>query len=93
MSQSELLQTLEKLHRELAATQEIEGSTRQALQSLLAEIQERITPPAEEVSTPAPVEPSLNQRLSDLVTDFEVRHPQLTATLSQVVDRLTDMGI
>lgn len=38
-------------------------------------------------------ERTLNQRLQDVIEDFETRHPQLTATLSQIADRLSDMGI
>ncbi len=90
MNKSDLLETLQKLERELAGTNEVDDSTRQSLRNLIGDIQSKVG--TEEVADEA-AEPTLNQRMTEVLADFEVKHPQLTATLSQIADRLADMGI
>ncbi len=100
MSNVELSQTLERLHAQLAEHPELDAPTLQSLKVLLDEIQtacmnaevergvQENGPPESE-----PQSESINQRLQDVITDFEVRHPRLTATLSQIADRLSEIGI
>ncbi len=95
MSNDELSKTLEKLHVELSQSPQLDEKTLQSMRSILDEIQMTISRmdniQAEGDSEPVSI--SIAQRLREMISDFEVRHPQLTATLSQIADRLTDMGI
>jgi len=93
MAKDELSQTLDRLHLELSQSPQVDDQTLRSMRTLVEEIQAIIAKSGVgEQSQPAPPL-SINQRLQDLISDFEVRHPQLTATLSQIADRLTDMGI
>ena len=104
MANEELAQTLDRLHQQLSHGPQLDEPTRESLRALLDEIQVVCANPDSAAqaddsaveSTPAQqpeLERSLNQRLQDVIEDFETRHPQLTATLSQIADRLSDMGI
>ncbi len=93
MSNDELSKTLEKLHEELSHSPQLDENTLRSMRSILDEIQTAISridsvPPASD-SEPL----TITQRLQEMISVFEARHPQLTATLSQIADRLTDMGI
>ncbi len=93
MANEDLAQTLDKLHEELSGNPQLDEHTLRSMRSLLDEIQVVISrfdsgKPTED-SQPL----SIAQRLQEMISDFEVRHPQLTSTLSQIADRLTDMGI
>ena len=93
MGKDELSQTLDRLHSELSQSPQVDEQTLRSMRSLVEEIQ-GILAKAEKGEPTQPSPPlTINQRLQDLISDFEVRHPQLTATLSQIADRLTDMGI
>lgn len=89
MSNEELSKTLEKLHQELSHTPQLDEQTIESMRSLLEEIQASLSRSDSDDSHPL----TITQRIQELITDFETRHPQLTATLSQIADRLTDMGI
>lgn len=93
MSNDELSKTLEKLHEELSQNPQLDENTLQSMRSILDEIQAAISriDLAQPASDSEPL--TVTQRLQDMISDFEARHPQLTATLSQIADRLTDMGI
>lgn len=104
MANEELAQTLDRLHQQLSHGPQLDEPTRASLRALLDEIQVVCANPssAAQADDPAAVsipahqpelDRSLNQRLQDVIEDFETRHPQLTATLSQIADRLSDMGI
>ncbi len=93
MAKDQLSQTLDKLHLELSQSPQVDEQTLHSMRTLVEEIQALLA----KSGTGEPTQPAppltINQRLQDLISDFEVRHPQLTATLSQIADRLTDMGI
>ncbi len=104
MSNEELSQTLERLHEQLAQHPQLDAPTLHSLKSLLDEIQLACLNAEQRVEVNSTKNPtpnvgaehnqgSINQRLQDVITDFEVRHPKLTATLSQIADRLSDIGI
>ncbi|MFN7292796.1 MAG: DUF4404 family protein [Pirellula sp.] len=40
-----------------------------------------------------PPSQSLSKRLEGLVDEFEIQHPRLTNIVSQIAERLADMGI
>lgn len=91
---NEILRTLEQLHAELSANPQLDAKTVASLRALIAEI-----PPAIErseagrQSTTGDSPKDLSERLETLITGFEVRHPQLTATLTKIANGLADLGI
>lgn len=91
MNPDELQQTLSKLHDELSQTTSVDEPVRAKLAELIADI-ERVLARSESESTRSP-QGALARRLQDAIEAFEVRHPQLTATLQQIVDRLSEIGI
>jgi uncharacterized coiled-coil protein SlyX len=100
MNPDELQQTVASLHDELAQTTNVDEATRQRLAELIPDIQRLVessgaqTPAAETPSADRAAEPAqLMQHLRDAIEKFEARHPQLTATLQQLVDRLSEIGI
>lgn len=91
--QPELPKLLEQLRGELAEHPPLDARTADALRALMVEIQEALqSGTAEKPSGETPAGP-LAGRLQEMLADFEVRHPQATATLSSLVERLTDLGI
>lgn len=95
MANEELAQTLDRLHDQLSRSPQLDEATLRSLRALLDEIQV-VCDNAQTSGTTAATseqERSLNQRLQSMIEDFESRHPQLTTTLSQIADRLSDMGI
>lgn len=96
MANEELAQTLDRLHDQLSRGPQLDEATLRSLRTLLEEIQvvcENAQTGTSEMTETAEQDRSLNQRLQDVIEDFESRHPQLTKTLSQIADRLSDMGI
>ena len=93
MKTSELQRRIELLRAELDRTTGIDEDARRKLQSLVTEI-ERSTAESMRSSTTAESPPtSLREQMLATMTDFEVKHPQLAASLSQLVDQLAMMGI
>lgn len=93
MTADELQSALDKLHGELARTAEVDEATRQRLKGLIGDIQRLVGPAeSESAATPAAEKP-LTSTLEGMVADFEARHPQLTSTVQQLVDRLSEIGI
>ena len=108
MANEELAQSLDRLHEQLTHGPQLDGATLQTLRSLLDEIQVLCARNAtlglasaastgqkarEAEQVHAGESLSINQRLQNVIEDFELRHPQLTSTLSQIADRLSDIGI
>jgi hypothetical protein len=93
MTINELAQSIERLHAELAQSSKVDAETLQSMRALLQEIQQFIARSEAIEPTNDPPTLSLTQRLREAVETFEAQHPQLTTALSQIADRLTDMGI
>jgi hypothetical protein len=93
MSKDELSKTLEKLHQELAQNPPLDESTLQSMRAIAEEIQSAIARMSTNPATPQSEPPTITDRLREMISEFEARHPQLTSTMSQIADRLTDMGI
>lgn len=93
MNADELQSALDKLQRELSQTAEVDDATRQRLKGLIADIQRLVGPSESEPAASAAADQPLTKNLQGLVADFEARHPQLTTTVQQLVDRLAEIGI
>lgn len=85
-----LRQRLEELHAELARTESVDASAREALQAVLGDIQALLArSEGEESQSPS----SLSERLSEATRHFEESHPTLATTMGRVIDALNNMGI
>ena len=93
MANEELLKTLDKLHQELSQNPTLDETSLRSMRAILDEIQTAISRIESDKTAASSERLTITQRLQDLISVFEARHPQLTATLSQIADRLTDMGI
>jgi hypothetical protein len=93
MANEELAQTLDRLHQQLSQNPQLDEANLRSLRLLLDEIQTVCAQSGTATPSQNLQERSLNQRLQEVIEDFELRHPQLTTTLSQIADRLSDMGI
>jgi hypothetical protein len=97
MANEALARSLERLQQQLSQGPELDESTSTSLQALLSEIQSvcaraEVSPAGAVPSEESP-QHSLGDRLQRVIEDFESRHPQLTVTLSQIADQLSDLGI
>jgi Domain of unknown function (DUF4404) len=90
-SRAELQSSLERLHAELAASEELDTHSRALLQMVLADIQRVLAAPhgqpAQAATEGAP------ERLEQLAVRFEVRHPLLAGSIRQFVDLLSRAGL
>lgn len=89
---NQLDQQLAELRALLARSEHLEPETLKALGDLAGDIQQLL-----ESNNPDPHATtglsSVSERLSGWIDRFELEHPELTRTLSQVAERLADMGI
>jgi hypothetical protein len=90
MSNEAIRDLLQKLHTTLGGATSITGEDRELLKQLAADIQTLLAQPADVSHA---TRQSITDRLVSAVTRFEVSHPDLTATLTQVSNKLGDMGI
>lgn len=94
MANEELAQSLDRLQHQISHSPQLDAATSETLRALVTEIQNFCAAPETAAAPPADSpEPSLSGRLQKVIEDFEFRHPQLTTTLSQIADMLSDMGI
>ena len=92
MTNDDLEATLDSLHQNLAESPQIDEQTAAKMRLLIDEIQlalARLAPSTDSSSSPQ----TLTERVKELIADFEVHHPKLTANLSLIAERLADMGI
>jgi hypothetical protein len=90
MDNSDLLDTLEKLHQELEQTEDLDDESRQQLQHLMGDMRtvlEREEPASTEEDD------SFIEQLGDVIQEYEVSHPSLTAALQHALDILSGAGI
>lgn len=89
---NQLDQQLAEFRALLARSEHLEPETLEALGNLAGDIQQLL-----ESNAPDPHAimglSSVSERLSGWIDRFELEHPELTRTLSQVAERLADMGI
>jgi hypothetical protein len=91
---TQLQRLLENLHEELNKHPDLDPRTLDSLKVLSEDIAQALTRKTE-ISEDESVEASvsLSKRIQDWITDFEIRYPQLTKTLSTFAEGLADMGI
>lgn len=96
MNREELTALLHKLHAELAARPQVDASTREALQTLDADIQ-RVLAQSDEQAANDPQasddQGDINALAQTLEAKLETDHPVLVGTLRDLMDRLGKMGI
>ena len=81
---------LQQLHGALNSATSITEKDRELLRQLSADIEALL---AQRGSMTPATHQSIVERLMAAVTRFEVSHPDLTATMTQVSNKLSDMGI
>ncbi len=96
MNREELTSLLQRLHTELAARPQVDASTREALQTLDADIQ-RVLAQSDEQAANDPQasddQGDINALAQTLEAKLETDHPVLVGTLRDLMDRLGKMGI
>jgi len=90
MEDSNLRDTLEKLHQELDQISDLDDESRQRLEHLMGDI--RTVLDQEEPSTAEHYQ-SLGDQLNDAIQRYEVSHPNLTAAMSHALDILSGVGL
>lgn len=88
MDDKELRELLEKVHAEIEQTQSVDENGRELLRDLEADIRSLLARSQKKQSEPPVVE-----RLDNAIKYFEVTHPDLTATLSELMTILSNAGI
>lgn len=77
---------LDDLHRELGDAEAIDAESRAQLHKTMEEIRRALEPDAVAGGL-------IGRRLQELALRFEIEHPRVAATISQLTDRLQKMGI
>jgi len=90
MNDPELRKLLEQLHGEIEHTETVDEKGRELLQDLSEHIHVLL---ARSEANPAQPQPTTIDRLETNIDYFEVSHPTLTATLSQLLRILSSAGI
>ena len=81
-------EVLKKLRSEIAALSNADENSRKKLESLVEDLEKRQIMPDHDKS-----HEGLADRLKDSILYFEVSHPALTATLNDIMVKLSNMGI
>jgi len=89
MPDNKLGELLEQLHTELDSTEAVDEKGRELLRALNADIQELL----ERSEGGQPDDDSLLERWQESIDHFEITHPALTSTLSNIVSILNNAGI
>lgn len=100
-TRTELQQSLERLHAELASTTRVSETSRRLLREVLADIERLLkSGPSTDASSAAASRATESaaidtapRRLEALAVEFEAGHPTLAASLRQFVDLLGSMGL
>jgi hypothetical protein len=89
MKNQELLKLLEQVHEEIGRVKDIDQDDRELLTHLSTDIQSLLGHPGQVREQ----EPQLGGRLQQAIDRFQVSHPTLTSTLSQLSAVLGNAGI
>lgn len=89
MENDKFRKLLEQVHNEIAQAESVDENGQELLAHLAADIQELLE--RSEPSTESNL--SIQERLQKAIDEFEVSHPTLTATLSQLSAVLSNAGI
>lgn len=90
MERRELRETLEKLHDELHGTRTVTEADRALLEELAADVRRVLDSQAE---APSARHQGLRDRLDQGLYELQEDHPQLVASIRNVVNYLSAMGI
>jgi hypothetical protein len=89
MENDKFRKLLEQVHNEIAQAESVDENGQELLAHLAADIQELLE--RSEPSTESNL--SIQERLQKAIDEFEVSHPTLTNTLSQLSAVLSNAGI
>ena len=89
MSDQNLNELLEKIHRELEQTEATDEAGRERLRHLEADIRSLRERSGETAETDDP----MLERFQDSIDHFETSHPELTMMISQMMTILSNAGI
>ena len=92
MDQTQLRGILATLHADLGRESAVDAESRTLLLQLLADIDRLLSQPAPKAASAEPAAGQLD-RLRDLEAGLEAKHPVLAATIREVIDMLTRMGM
>ncbi len=90
MDNNELNKLLDQLHDEIQKTRTVDEKSSELLRDLDADINTLLKQSGE---IPVRVNPSITQRLESALNHFETTHPDLTKTISKLLDILCNAGI
>jgi hypothetical protein len=90
MDDQELRQLLEQLHTEIEHTETVDEKGRELLRDIAVDIRTLLERSASEPTQP---QPSTLQALESTISHLEVTHPNLTITLSKMLESLSNAGI
>ncbi len=93
MTTEELVNSIRRLHELLEKNEPLETTAKEALLAITEEIRQALASADRTKQEATEAEPTLASQVSDWIIELEAKHPQLTHTLSQIADRLSDMGI
>ena len=85
---NQLRASLEKLRSEIEALEAGDQQSRQRLEALLRDLEEKIDKPGD-----TELHKDLVRQLDDTIMHFEVSHPTLTAIMNDIMVKLSNMGI
>lgn len=86
VSRRALIERLEQLRSELAASASLSRSERERLERLIEDVRAHADEPADEPQT-------LADRLQEATEQFEQTHPRLTLAIGAVAEALSRIGI
>ena len=89
MSNQDLRELLEKVHRELEQTEATDEAGRERLRYLEADIRSLL----ERTDGTSETDDPMLERFQESIDHFETSHPQLTMMLSQMMTILSNAGI
>jgi hypothetical protein len=89
MTDQNLRELLEKLHRELEQTEAVDEKGNELLRHLDADIRGLLKRSGAKIEA----DESMLERLQDTIDHFEITHPRFTTLLSQMMTILSNAGI
>ncbi len=85
--------TIDQLHQELAALDEVDEQAQQLLESAVADIHAKLEQPSTEDDAETDESASIAGRLGAAARHYEDSHPTLSGIIGSIIDALSRMGI
>jgi hypothetical protein len=89
MPGEQLRKLVDKLHRELADTRQVDAESRRLLNQLTGDIEQLVG----ESASAAEEHESALERAEEAALGFEAEHPQLAGVLREIMSALSRLGI